>query len=157
MEREMERERGAERMGRWPEWHWGLRWTCQKRLALPFADSRPGPTGIIGTIDLHFFLMSATDSLTDISSCGKTATDRRNEWRTQAKWPTDTKASYFKLLPTITFGLDISTAKRIYILCSDILFWTRDGQINTSATTSISFGIESFKRYQNVGGTFVPI
>lgn len=67
---------------------------AKKELALPFADSHSSPTGIIGTIDFHLFLMSATDI--DISSCRNTATDRRNEWKTSQMTHTNT---YPKALP----------------------------------------------------------
>lgn len=61
------RGRVREGVGRWPGRHWGLCWTCQRGLALPFADSQSGPTGFIRTMVFYVFLMSATDSLTDIT------------------------------------------------------------------------------------------
>lgn len=60
-ERRGKRQGQEEGMGKWPE-----RQCCghaKKELALPFADSHSGPTGIIGTIDFNFFLMIVADIL----------------------------------------------------------------------------------------------
>lgn len=118
----------SERMGRWPEWHWGLCSTCQRGLALPFADSHPGPTGIIGTIDSHLFLMSATDSLADISLKNSYWQEQRVEDTGQMIHSgTNTIALQLTLLLAVTFALAcnggkclVSTAEVMYILWLDM-------------------------------------
>lgn len=62
----------AARTGRWPERQWGSRWKCQGGVGTAICWLTLPPPGIRGTVDFHFFLMSATDI--EQTSWGKTAT-----------------------------------------------------------------------------------